>query len=84
MLVTAEFTIEPFVEGDPGAHVIAGLDAVRAAGFEPHMDPFGSSITGEVDAVADGIRALIAAATGAGATQVSIQLRVTDHPERAG
>ena len=79
MLLTAEFTIEPFVEGDPGAHVIAGLDAVRAAGLEPHMEPFGTSISGEVDVVADGIRALIAAATAAGATQVSIQVRVADH-----
>ncbi len=73
-----EFTIEPFVEGEPGAHVLAGLEAVRAAGLEPHMDAFGSSITVEVDRVAEGIRALITAATAAGATQVSIQLRVTD------
>ena len=33
--VVAEFTIEPFVEGSPGPHVTAGLDAVRTAGFDP-------------------------------------------------
>ena len=31
--VKAEFTIEPFVDGAPGPHVTAGLDAVRAAGL---------------------------------------------------
>jgi uncharacterized protein YqgV (UPF0045/DUF77 family) len=77
--LTAEFTIEPFVEGDPGSHVLAGLDAVRAAGFEPQVDAFGSSIVGEVAAVAGAIESLIRAATGAGATQVSIQLRASDH-----
>ena len=48
MLVVAEFTIEPFVEGAPGPHVHAGLDAVRAAGFEPELGPFGSTVTGEL------------------------------------
>ncbi len=75
MLVTAEFTIEPFVEGDPGAHVHAGLDALRAAGLEPEMEAFGSSVSGELDVVSAAVQAMLHAATAAGATQVSLQLR---------
>ncbi len=72
--VVAEFTIEPFVEGSPGPHVEAGLDAVRAAGFEPVIGPFGSSVTGSIDAVTEAVKALLEAATAAGATRVSIQV----------
>jgi uncharacterized protein YqgV (UPF0045/DUF77 family) len=72
--VVAEFTIEPFVEGSPGPHVSAGLDAVRAAGFDPVIGPFGSSVTGELEAVTAAVAALLAAATAAGATRVSLQV----------
>ena len=82
MHVVAEFTIEPFVEGEQGAHVLAGLAAVRSAGFEPQVDAFGSSIEGEVGPVAAAISSLIDDATAAGATQVSIQLRAADQSER--
>ena len=75
VLVTAEFTIEPFVEGDPGAHVHAGLDALRAAGLEPEMEAFGSSVSGELEVISAAVQAMLHAATAAGATQVSLQLR---------
>ncbi len=75
MQVTAEFTIEPFVEGDPGAHVHAGLDALRTAGLEPEMDAFGSTVTGELGMVTAAIQSMLIAATLAGATQVSLQVR---------
>ena len=55
MTVVAEFTIEPFVEGSPGPHVAAGLDAVRAAGFDPVIGPFGSSVTGSIEAVTEAV-----------------------------
>ncbi len=74
MTVVAEFTIEPFVEGSPGPHVAAGLDAVRAAGFDPIIGPFGSSVTGSIEAVTAAVAALLEAATAAGATRVSLQL----------
>jgi uncharacterized protein YqgV (UPF0045/DUF77 family) len=77
MGVAAEFTIEPFVEGDPGPHVLAGWDAARAAGFEPVMEAFGSTIEGPQGEVLDAVHALLAAAIDAGATRVSLQLRVT-------
>ena len=74
MDVTAEFTIEPFVEGTPGSHVLAALDAVRAAGLEPVIGPFGSSVTGELGAVSAAVARMLEAATAAGATTVSVQL----------
>jgi uncharacterized protein YqgV (UPF0045/DUF77 family) len=79
MLVTAEFTIEPFVEGSPGPHVLAGLDAVRAAGLEPDLGPFGSTVTGELETVTQAVTALLTAATTAGASRISLQVsRTTD------
>jgi len=75
MRVVAEFTIEPFVEGDPGPHVHAGWDAARAAGFEPVMEAFGSTIEGPQAEVVAAVHALLDAALDAGATRVSLQLR---------
>ena len=71
-----EFTVEPFVEGSPGAHVTAAIDAVRAAGLEPDVGPFGTAATGPPDAVADAVRALLTAALGRGATRISVQVEV--------
>jgi len=79
VFVVAEFTIEPFVEGAPGPHVHAGLDAVRAAGFEPEVGPFGSTVRGELSAVSAALVELLAAATAAGATRVSLQVTQLDH-----
>jgi uncharacterized protein YqgV (UPF0045/DUF77 family) len=78
-LVVVEFTIEPFVEGAPGPHVLAGLDAVRAAGFEPEVGPFGSTVRGDLEAVSTAIVDLLGAATAAGATRVSLQVTQLDH-----
>jgi uncharacterized protein YqgV (UPF0045/DUF77 family) len=78
VLVSAEFTIEPFVEGAPGPHVHAGLDAMRAAGFEPELGPFGSTVTGELSQVSAALVELLAAATAAGATRVSLQISQLD------
>jgi uncharacterized protein YqgV (UPF0045/DUF77 family) len=74
VLVVAEFTIEPFVEGSPGPHVHAGLDAVRASGLEPVIGPFGSTVTGELETVSRAVTALLTAATAAGANRISLQV----------
>ncbi len=42
-VLQVEFTIEPFVEGRPGPHVTAAIDAARAAGAEVDVGPFGSA-----------------------------------------
>ncbi|MGI9585784.1 MAG: thiamine-binding protein [Acidimicrobiia bacterium] len=75
----AEFLIEPFTEGSLGPPVVAGIEAVRASGFEPEVGAFGTTIDGGAAAIADAMSALVSAALDAGATRVSIQ--VSSGPE---
>lgn len=74
--VSAEFTIEPFVEGAPGPHVEAGIEAARAAGVEVEVGPFGTTATGDLAAVTDAVGRLCRAAVEAGAARISLQLTV--------
>ena len=46
MRAHVEFTVEPFVEGTPGLHVTAAVDAVRRSRLEPVMEPFGTTVEG--------------------------------------
>jgi uncharacterized protein YqgV (UPF0045/DUF77 family) len=74
--VRVEFTIEPFVDGSPGRHVQAALEALATAGIAAEFGPFGSSF--EVDhrdlgALSDAISAAVAA----GATRISAQVEAT-------
>jgi uncharacterized protein YqgV (UPF0045/DUF77 family) len=68
----AEFTVEPFNDGELGAHVMAAIEAARASGLEPHIGPFATAISGDDTAVAEAIRALTIAALAGGATRISI------------
>jgi uncharacterized protein YqgV (UPF0045/DUF77 family) len=74
MVLRAEFTVEPFVEGRPGPHVRAAIDALRSAGFEVEFGPFGSTIEGPEQDVTQAVAAVMDAAVGAGATRVSMQV----------
>jgi uncharacterized protein YqgV (UPF0045/DUF77 family) len=74
MTLQAEFTIEPFVEGSPGPHVRAAVEAAQAAGLSVEFGPFGTSMSGDDDAVLRAVDAVARAAIGAGATRVSLQL----------
>jgi uncharacterized protein YqgV (UPF0045/DUF77 family) len=69
-----EFTIEPFVPGAPGAHVLAANDAAAAHGLAVEFGPFGSSGEGPDDVVLGAIDAAVRAAVAAGATRVSVQV----------
>jgi uncharacterized protein YqgV (UPF0045/DUF77 family) len=73
-VVHIEFTIEPFVEGHPGAHVLAAIEAARTLGVAVDMGPFGSSCDVDVEAVGALIGKVTDAALGLGATHVSIHL----------
>lgn len=42
-MLTLEFTIEPFVEGQPGPHVLSAVAAVEQLGYRVEFGPFGSS-----------------------------------------
>ena len=76
--LVAEFTVEPFVDGEPGPHVRAALaaaeDAAARTGLRVEFGPFGTSIAGPDAAVLDALDAVVRSAVAAGATRVSLQL----------
>jgi hypothetical protein len=72
--VELEFTIEPFVEGQPGPHVRAAVDAAVAAGVAVDFGPFGSSCRAPAAAMPSLVQAIVGAALDRGATHVSIHL----------
>ena len=76
MSTVAEFTIEPFVEGDPGPHVSAAVAVAEAAGLAVDVGPFGTSVEGGTADVLDAVDAVVRAAVANGATRVSLQLTV--------
>jgi uncharacterized protein YqgV (UPF0045/DUF77 family) len=78
-LVRVEFTIEPFVDGHPGAHVLAAWQAVEAHGCELVAGPFSSSVDVDEAAAHDVVSDLVQAAFGQGATRVAVQV---ERPER--
>ena len=74
MTLHAEFTVEPFVEGAPGPHVQAAVDAAVAAGLAVDFGPFGTAVSGDDGVVLDAIDSVVRAAMAAGATRISVQL----------
>ncbi len=75
MLVRAEFTVEPFEEGNPGPHVEAAIRAL--APMESDIGPFGTAVEGSLDHVLTAVAGGIRAAMEAGATRVSVSMVVT-------
>ena len=71
-MLLLEFTIEPFVEGEPGPHVLRAIEAAQALGFEIEFGPFGSSCEIPVDRAGDVTKAVLEAAFANGATHVSL------------
>jgi len=69
-----EFTVEPFVEGAPGPHVQAAVDAVTAAGAAVDFGPFGSTCRATADDVPELVAALTRAALANGATHVHLHV----------
>ncbi len=73
-MVRIEFTIEPFVEGHPGAHVAAAVDAARALGADVEFGPFGSSCEVEDSGAGSLVGAVTDAAVANGATHISVHV----------
>ncbi len=71
-MLLLEFTIEPFVEGHPGPHVLSAIAAAQAFGYEIDFGPFGSSCNVPADQAGEVARAVLAAAFANGATHVSL------------
>jgi uncharacterized protein YqgV (UPF0045/DUF77 family) len=69
-----EFTVEPFIDGGPGAHVLAAIDVVRRAGLTPDDGPFGTAVEADADAIHRLLSEVPAAALASGATGVSLSV----------
>lgn len=69
-----EFTIEPFVEGQPGPHVTEAIDAVRRLDLEVEFGPFGSACVVDTDRAGDVVSVVVAAALAHGASHVNIDV----------
>ena len=75
-----EFTIEPFVEGRPGPHVTAAIDAATGLGHDVEVGPFGSGCVVPTDETADVVAAVIRAAVANGADHVNVDIQLVDEP----
>ena len=71
-MLLIEFTIEPFVEGEPGPHVISAVQAAQALGYEIDFGPFGSSCSVPAREAGQVAKAVLDAAFANGATHVSL------------
>ena len=71
-MLLLEFTIEPFVEGHPGPHVLSAIAAAQALGYEIDFGPFGSSCSVPADQAGEVTKAVLDAAFANGATHVSL------------
>ena len=77
-----EFTIEPFVEGEPGPHVTAAVDAASALGAEVEFGPFGTTCRAPDASMPELVGAITAAAFANGATHVQLHIsRVEPTPQ---
>ena len=70
--------MEPFVEGRPGPHVTAAVDAARAAGAEVEFGPFGSTCRAPSATMPEVLSAISRAAFANGATHVSLNVAKID------
>ena len=68
------FTVEPFVAGHPGPHVLAAVDAVRSFGPDVEFGPFGSTFSVGPSDVGRIVGALLDAAYSNGASHVTVQV----------
>lgn len=73
-----EFTVEPFVEGQPGRHVTAPVDAVRELGIDVEFGPFGSECVAEPTRTPDVVAAIVRAAIDNAATHITIDITALD------
>ncbi len=73
-MLRLEFTIEPFVDGQPGPHVLAGVAAAEALGATVEFGPFGSSCTVDDTQAGTMLAAVVDAAVANGATAITIEL----------
>lgn len=71
-MIKVEFTVEPFNEGSPGAHVTETIAAVRAMGLNVEVGPFGSTFVVAAERLGKTLDVLSDTAYSHGATHVII------------
>lgn len=69
-----EFTIEPFHEGQPGRHVTAPTDALRAMDVEVEVGPFGSSCIVADERASEVVSTVVRLALEHGASHVNVDV----------
>lgn len=69
-----DFTIEPFVDGQPGAHVTEPIAALAALGISAEFGAFGSGCEAEDDMVPDIVATVLRSAFANGATRVNVEV----------
>lgn len=72
--IAAEFLIEPFSAGQPGAHVEAALTAFEERDVPVELGAFASTAAGPLDVVSEALADAIRRAIAAGATNIRIQV----------
>lgn len=77
-VIRVEFTVEPFVEGQPGPHVLAAVSAAETAGVSVEFGPFASEFEAESTTAFAAVSALIESAYANGATHVNIHIEKLD------
>ncbi|MDA2945256.1 MAG: hypothetical protein O2925_02935 [Actinomycetota bacterium] len=69
-----DFTIEPFVDGQPGAHVTAPVAALEALGVTVDFGAFGSTCIAEAEQMPELVAEVVRVAYANGATRVTIEI----------
>ena len=77
-MLTVEFTVEPFVDGEPGVHVTAAVAAVEAHGLAVDFGPFGSLFSVDAESLPVVVGDLLRVAYEHGATFVNIAVSRLD------
>jgi uncharacterized protein YqgV (UPF0045/DUF77 family) len=76
--VVVEFTVEPFVEGQPGPHVTKAVAVVEQHGVTVDFGPFGSTFTASHEVMPAIVADLLREAYANGATFVSLSVARQD------
>jgi uncharacterized protein (TIGR00106 family) len=78
MLVVAEFSVTPMVEGELRPFVDAAVEEVKKSGLKYEVDALGTTVEGEIDQVLDTVKRAHHAVREKGAHRVVTEIRIDD------
>ncbi len=73
-LCRLEFLVEPFLEGNPGPHVLAPLHRLRRRAIQVNQGPFGNTVEGDRRTVTTALLTILESAFDNGASRILINL----------